>query len=97
MGTFLGNVISARGSAAEVASNTIAGNVRSGIEAVHNSTIRLGNPTGTDLRSTPNSGTGNGEWGLQCNGGGHANGRIGALTGNLGQLDNTQCSGVVNP
>lgn len=102
MATILGNVISGngahgvlvtRGSAAEIASNTIAGNSLSGVTAIHNSTIRLGNPTGTDLRSTPNSGVGNGEWGVQCNGGGHVGGRLGGLGGALGATDILGCAG----
>ncbi len=102
MGTILGNVISGnggsgvlltRGSAAEIASNTIASNAGSGVEAVQNSMIRLGNPTGTDLRSSPNSGAANGAWGVQCSGGGHVGGRLGGLGGSLGATDVLGCAG----
>lgn len=100
--TILGNVIAGngsrgvlltRGSGAEIASNTISNNAGSGIEAVHNPTVRLGNPTGTDLRSMPNSGTGNTQYGVQCNGGGHIGGRLGGLSGNAGATDIVACSG----
>lgn len=85
------------GSHADIASNTIAGNSGDGIEAANNSTVSLGSNSGTALRDLPNNGSGNAGLGLRCTGGGYANGRIGTLTGNAGQIDVASCSGIVNP
>lgn len=90
-------VIVLKGSHADVASNTIASNASHGIEAANNSTVSLGSNSGSALRHLPNAGSGNSGYGLLCTGGGYVNGRIGTLTGTLGQFDNASCSGTVNP
>jgi parallel beta-helix repeat protein len=90
-------VLLTTGSHADIASNTIAGNNGDGIEAANNSTVSLGSNSGTALRDSPNSGSGNVGFGVRCTGGGYANGRIGALTGNAGAMDVASCSGTVNP
>jgi hypothetical protein len=90
-------VVVNRGAQADVASNTIASNGDQGIEVVANSTVNLGNTTGTALRDLPNSGSGNAGFGLRCLGGGFFGGRIGTLTGNAGTLSTPDCAGVVSP
>lgn len=99
--TITGNVaqgvLALRGSQVDAASNVISGNGTHGIEVAHNSTLNLGQSSGTSLFALPNSGNANGGLGVQCTGGGYATGRLGSLIGNAGSFDLTNCAGVLAP
>lgn len=70
---------------AEVATNVINGNVKNGVAVTENSTLHLGNPTGTKTEDNPNTTTvANGQFGLQAQWGSFVSGRLGTLTGTGG-------------
>ncbi len=70
---------------AEIATNTINGNTKNGIAVTENSTLHLGNPTGTTAEDNPNTTTvANGGFGLQAQWGSFVSGRLGTLTGSGG-------------
>ncbi len=70
---------------AEIAANTINGNVGNGVAVTENSTLHLGDPTGTKTEDTPNTTTvPNGLFGLQAQWGSYVSGRLGTLTGTSG-------------
>ncbi|HLK36456.1 MAG TPA: right-handed parallel beta-helix repeat-containing protein [Polyangiaceae bacterium] len=67
---------------AEIATNTINGNAKNGVAVTENSTLHLGNPTGTKTEDNPDSTTvANGQFGLQAQWGSFVSGRLGTLTG----------------
>jgi hypothetical protein len=70
---------------AEVASNVIDGNGKNGIAVTENSTLHLGNPSGTKNEDRPNTtNVPNGQFGLSATWGSYVSGRMGALTGTSG-------------
>jgi hypothetical protein len=67
---------------AEIASNVIEGNAKNGVSVSENSTLHLGNPSGTKNEDQPNATTvPNGQFGLSASWGSYVSGRVGALTG----------------
>jgi parallel beta-helix repeat protein len=88
-----------RGSQADVASNTIEGNGLAGVQASNNSTIGLGQSSGTSPFALPNSTSGvlNGGVGVACFGGGYVNGRQGTLNGTGGAANIAGCAGSLAP
>ncbi len=74
-----------RDSHADIASNTISGNGGDGIEVGENSTIQLGEDSGTSIYESANTTTStNTGFGIKCTNGGIADGRLGTLTGSSG-------------
>ncbi len=70
---------------AEIASDAINGNGKNGVAVSENSTLHLGNPTGTKTEDTPNTTTvPNGQFGLSASWGSYVQGRLGTLSGTLG-------------
>jgi hypothetical protein len=70
---------------AEVATNVIEGNGKNGISVSENSTLHLGNPSGTKNEDQPNTASvPNGLFGLSVSWGSYVSGRMGTLTGNSG-------------
>lgn len=70
---------------AEIATNVIDGNGKNGINVSENSTVHLGNPSGTKNEDLPNTtNTPNGQFGLSASWGSYVVGRMGTLTGNSG-------------
>jgi hypothetical protein len=70
---------------AEIASNVIDGNAKNGIAVSENSTLHLGNPSGTKNEDRPNTtNVPNGLFGLSAAWGSYVSGRMGTLTGNSG-------------
>ena len=70
---------------AEVATNVINGNKKNGVSVAENSTLHLGNATGTKTEDNPNTTTvANGQFGLQAQWGAYVQGRLGTLTGTSG-------------
>ena len=72
---------------AEIASNIIEGNTLDGVFATQNSGVLLGQDTGANNESRPNStGTSapNGKYGVELSLGAYADGRLGDLTGDWG-------------
>jgi hypothetical protein len=70
---------------AEVASNVIEGNTKNGIAVSENSTLHLGNPSGTKNEDQPNTtNVPNGLFGLSASWGSYVSGRMGTLNGNSG-------------
>jgi parallel beta-helix repeat protein len=75
---------------AEIATNTINGNGKNGVAVTENSTLHLGNPTGTRNEDNPDTTTtANGQFGLQAQWGSYVAGRLGTLTGTSGGLSFT--------
>jgi len=69
-------------SQADISYNTIDGNGQNGILVVQNSGVNLGRDTGETIFDLPNSSiVGNGAYGLNCDVGGYADGRLGTLGG----------------
>ena len=69
-------------SLAVISNNTIDGNGRNGILVVQNSGVNLGRDTGETIFDLPNSSiVGNGAFGVSCDTGGYADGRLGTLGG----------------
>ncbi|HET9363374.1 MAG TPA: right-handed parallel beta-helix repeat-containing protein, partial [Candidatus Angelobacter sp.] len=67
---------------AEIASNVIEGNAKNGVAVTENSTLHLGNPSGTKNEDQPNTATvPNGQFGLSASWGSYVSGRLGTLTG----------------
>jgi parallel beta-helix repeat protein len=67
---------------AEISDNTIDGNGQNGILVVQNSGVNLGRDTGETIFDLPNSSiVGNGAFGVSCDTGGYADGRLGTLDG----------------
>ncbi len=76
-GVFVG-----RDSQSDLASNAINGNDGDGIEAVENSSVQLGEDSGTSIFEAANATTStNTGFGIKCTDGGVADGRQGTLTG----------------
>lgn len=72
----------ARLSQADISNNAIDGNGKDGIFVTQNSGVNLGRDTGTTILELPNStGLVNGAYGLRCEIGGYADGRLGTLNG----------------
>lgn len=72
----------AKVSQADISNNVIEGNGRNGILVTQNSGVNLGRDTGDTIFDLPNSSTvPNGAYGLQCEIGGYADGRLGTLNG----------------
>jgi parallel beta-helix repeat protein len=70
---------------AEIATNVINGNGKHGINVTENSTLHLGNPSGTKNEDQPNTTTTpNGQFGLSASWGAYVVGRMGSLNGNSG-------------
>lgn len=70
---------------AEVATNVIDGNGKNGISVSENSTLHLGNPSGTKNEDQPNTTNApNGQFGLSASWGSYVSGRMGTLTGTSG-------------
>lgn len=70
---------------AEIASNVIDGNGKNGIAVSENSTLHLGNPSGTKNEDRPNTTmTPNAQFGLSASWGAYVEGRLGTLTGTSG-------------
>lgn len=69
---------------AEVATNTIDMNVKNGVFVSENSALHLGNATGTKNEDNPNTGGGNGLFGLAASWGAYVQGRLGLLSGASG-------------
>jgi parallel beta-helix repeat protein len=70
---------------AEIATNNIDGNLKNGVAVTENSTLHLGNPTGTRNEDNPNTTVvANGQFGLQAQWGAFVSGRLGTLTGASG-------------
>jgi len=70
---------------AEIASNVIEGNVKNGIAVSENSTLHLGNASGTKNEDRPNTTTvPNGQFGLNAAWGSYVSGRMGTLSGTSG-------------
>jgi hypothetical protein len=70
---------------AEIATNVIDGNAKNGIAVSENSTLHLGNPSGTKNEDQPNTtNVPNGQFGLSVSWGSYVSGRMGTLTGNSG-------------
>jgi parallel beta-helix repeat protein len=70
---------------AEIATNAIDGNHGNGVAITENSTLHLGNPTGSTSEDNPNTTTvPNGGFGLQAQWGSFVSGRLGTLTGASG-------------
>jgi parallel beta-helix repeat protein len=90
----VGNVISGNGgdgvgvlrrAHAAIAANSIDGNGGSGVYADSNSTVNLGEDTGSTIYDLPNStSSSNARFGVECGEGGEADGRRGSLNGGLG-------------
>ena len=69
-------------SQADISSNTIDDNGRNGILVEQNSGVNLGKDEGEGIFNEPNSSeVGNGAYGLSCDTGGYADGRLGTLDG----------------
>jgi parallel beta-helix repeat protein len=67
---------------ADISSNTIDDNGRNGILVEQNSGVNLGKDEGEEIFNEPNSSeVGNGAYGLRCDTGGYADGRLGTLDG----------------
>jgi hypothetical protein len=67
---------------AEIATDVINGNVKNGVAISENSTLHLGNPSGTRNEDNPDTTTvPNGQFGLQAQWGSYVQGRLGTLTG----------------
>jgi hypothetical protein len=70
---------------AEIASDVINGNGKNGVAVSENSTLHLGDPTGTKTEDTPNTTTvPNGQFGLSASWGSYVQGRLGTLSGTSG-------------
>jgi hypothetical protein len=70
---------------AEIATNVINGNGKNGVAVSENSTLHLGNPTGTKNEDQPNTTTVlNGQSGLSASFGSYVQGRLGTLNGTSG-------------
>ena len=70
---------------AEIATNVIDGNGKNGIFVSENSTLHLGNPSGTKNEDQPNTtNVPNGQFGLSASWGSYVSGRMGTLTGSSG-------------
>ncbi len=70
---------------AEIATNVIEGNGKNGIAVSENSTLHLGNPSGTKNEDRPNTtNVPNGLFGLTAAWGSYVSGRMGSLTGASG-------------
>ena len=69
-------------SQADISSNTIDENGRNGILVEQNSGVNLGRDEGETIFDSPNTSVvGNGAYGLSCDTGGYADGRLGTLDG----------------
>jgi parallel beta-helix repeat protein len=74
-----------RDSHADIAGNVIANNGGDGVEIGDNSAVQLGEDTGSDLFSSPNTTTAaNTGFGVKCLRGGIADGKLGSLSGTAG-------------
>jgi nitrous oxidase accessory protein NosD len=74
----------AKVSQADISGNVIEGNGRNGILVTQNSGVNLGRDTGEGIFDLPNSTiVPNGAYGLQCEIGGYADGRLGTLNGGV--------------
>lgn len=74
-----------RSSHADIADNLLAGNGGNGINVADNSTVQLGEDTGTTIYATPNASTvPNLGFAIKCNAGSVLDGRIGTLAGSAG-------------
>jgi copper-binding protein NosD len=70
---------------AEVASNVIEGNGKNGIAVTENSTLHLGNSSGSKNEDMPNTTSApNAQFGLSASWGSYVSGRLGTLTGASG-------------
>jgi hypothetical protein len=70
---------------AEIATNVINGNGKNGIAVSENSTLHLGNPSGSKNEDQPNTTTApNGQFGLSASWGSYVIGRMGTLNGTSG-------------
>ena len=70
---------------AEIATNVIDNNGKNGVAVSENSTLHLGNPTGTKNEDQPNTTTvPNGQFGLSASWGSYVQGRMGTLNGTTG-------------
>lgn len=70
---------------AEIATNVINGNGKNGISVSENSTLHLGNPSGTKNEDQPNTtSVPNGQFGLSASWGAYVIGRMGTLNGASG-------------
>jgi parallel beta-helix repeat protein len=77
-------------SQADVASNVIEGSAQDGILATQNSGVNLGADTGSGFEQSPNTtAVPNGQYGIEITDGAYADGRLGSLTGVVGQRRNT--------
>ena len=71
---------------AVIARNIISNNAGHGIKVSGNSSVTLGNDTGTSTFDEPNeTAVNNGGFGIRCAGGGYVKGRLGTLNGNSGR------------
>jgi len=90
VGNFIGyntqnGVFLQRGSVAEISDNAIDGNGQNGILVRQGSGVELGADTGNTIFTRPNSTmTNNAGFGVRCQVGGYADGRLGSLTGDSG-------------
>jgi Periplasmic copper-binding protein (NosD) len=78
---------------AEIATNIIDENGKSGVAVSENSTVHLGNPTGTRNEDNPNSSSiPNGQFGLSASSGSYVQGRLGSLSGVSGASSFTRAA-----
>lgn len=85
---------------AALAGNTLNENGQHGIRVVGNSGVNLGADTGTRMVDLPNATTtNNGGFGIRCEVGGFADGRLGSLNGGSGAKDfaDTGCIDSLSP
>jgi parallel beta-helix repeat protein len=94
-----GGVMVVRKSHADIASNTIDGNSGDGVLVSDNSTVSLGEDSGSTIYDLPNStNTNNNGFGIHCLAGGVADGRRGTLNGASGpQSFDSSCINDLSP
>jgi parallel beta-helix repeat protein len=94
-----GGVMVVRKSHADIANNAIDGNSGDGVLVSDNSTVSLGEDSGSTIYALPNStGTSNGGVGVLCMAGGVADGRLGKLNGNGGAMSfDSSCINSLSP
>ena len=92
-------VVVERDSSADVANNAIDGNQSDGIKVEKNSLVMLGEDSGTTIYDLSNStSVNNTGFGISCDDGSAAGGRLGTLTGNGGATNiDSSCVSALNP
>jgi hypothetical protein len=84
------------GAQADLSENSINNNGGDGINVTQNSSLQLGEDPG--LFAAPNSGTGNGGFGIGCDFGGALDGLVGSLTGMTGATSiDLSCQNSLSP